>query len=283
MNKFRPSRMLFAVALALDMVRLTPLTKTARASGFPDAHPQVFQPFAGDPRLEPIPDHPINLANVETFTTDQFGVTKTLTMRFPPRVNGQVESNGDKHADLYVLFDASTHLRLNHPLILEAIPNGATGPGATVSDLLARNFSPIWEVQAVMVDTSVSSGLITSASQLFTSLAVMEIIQTNIFLNCPIVPNGSTVDPGSSQPEDAFALLTDGNGQFDKNKFPFDVPTKTFTKMRNFFVTEVNPGAGALVPHPVLPPVILSGLAANFPPIEPEGKGNVIPVILTDP
>ena len=84
MNKFRPSRMLFAVALALAMVRLTPLTKTARASGFPDAHPQVFQPFAGDPRLEPIPDHPINLANVETFTTDQFGVTKTLTMRFPP-------------------------------------------------------------------------------------------------------------------------------------------------------------------------------------------------------
>ncbi|PYQ94583.1 MAG: hypothetical protein DMF96_25465 [Acidobacteria bacterium] len=409
MNKFRPSRMLFAVALALAMVRLTPLTKTARASGFPDAHPQVFQPFAGDPRLEPIPDHPINLANVETFTTDQFGVTKTLTMRFPPRVNGQVESNGDKHADLYVLFDASTHLRLNHPLILEAIPNGATGPGATVSDLLARNFSPIWEVQAVMVDTSVSSGLITSADQLFTSLAVMEIIQTNIFLNCPIVPNGSTVDPGSSQPEDAFfegehvtivlydieygpfnvqtmfkfedtdgytlgrakdtglpgrsladdpnfiphlvashalgdpfytsiwdvwtvtvpvgtdvsgmkskdvikasgfpiaasgirlncpvikvngvpvpiedafALLTDGNGQFDKNKFPFDVPTKTFTKMRNFFVTEVNPGAGALVPHPVLPPVVLSGLAAQFPPIEPEGKGNVIPVILTDP
>src|SRR5206468_8455859 len=113
MNKFRPSRMLFAVALVLAMVRLTPLTKTARASGFPDAHPQVFQPFAGDPRLEPIPDHPINLANVETFTTDQFGVTKTLTMRFPPRVNGQVESNGDKHADLYVLFDASTHLRLN--------------------------------------------------------------------------------------------------------------------------------------------------------------------------
>ena len=30
------------------------------------------------------------------------------------------------------------------------------------------------------------------------------IIQTNIFLNCPVVPNGSTVDPGSHQPEPAF-------------------------------------------------------------------------------
>src|SRR5437867_4370229 len=392
---FAAGTLCYGVLLGRAVTNVTAADKGTPPSpktGFPDARPDVFKPFAGDPRLEPIPDHPINLANVETFTTDQFGVTKTLTMRFPPRVNGQVESNGDKHADLYVLFDASTHLRLNHPLILEAIPNGATGPGATVSDLLARNFSPIWEVQAVMVDTSVSSGLITSADQLFTSLAVMEIIQTNIFLNCPIVPNGSTVDAGSSQPEDAFfegehvtivpydiedgpfnvqtmfkfedtdgytlgrakdtgvpgrsladdpnfiphlvashalgdpfytsiwdlwtvkvpvgtdvsglkskdvikasgfpiaasgirlncpvikvdgvqvpienafALLTDGNGQFDKNKFPFDIPTKTFTQMRDFFVTEVNPGAGALVPHRVLPPVVLSRLAALFPP-----------------
>src|SRR5207247_199668 len=155
-----------------------PSTKT----GFPDARPQVFQPFAGDPRLEPIPDHPINLANIETFTTDQFGVTKTLTMRFPPRVNGQVESNGDKHADLYVLFDAGTGRRLPQPLILEAVPNGATGPGATVPDLKARNFSAIWELHAVMV--SGGAGIITSEAEIFSSHAVKEIIQTNIFLNC---------------------------------------------------------------------------------------------------
>src|SRR6266851_9108156 len=198
MNKLRPNRVLFAVALALAMVRLTPLTRTARASGFPDAHPQVFQPFAGDPRLEPIPDHPINLANVETFTTNQFGVTKTLTMRFPPRVNGQVESNGDKHADLYVLYDFATHVRLNQPLILEAVPNGATGPGATVPDLKARNFSAIWELHAVMV--AGNPGIITSEAEIFSSHSVKEIIQTNIFLNCPIVPNDSTVDPGSAKP-----------------------------------------------------------------------------------
>src|SRR5207249_4424797 len=125
-------------------------------------------------------------------------------MRFPPRVNGQVESNGDKHADLYVLFDAGSGRRLPQPLILEAVPNGATGPGATVPDLKARNFSAIWELHAVIVDTSVSSGIIMSEAEVFSSLAVKEIIQTNIFLNCPIVPNGSTVDPGSSKPEEAF-------------------------------------------------------------------------------
>jgi hypothetical protein len=411
-EQFRRGRMIVTIVLALAFVRLMPLMTPASATGFPDARPQIFEPFAGDPRLEPIPDYPINLANIETFTTDQDGVTKTLTMRFPPRVNGQVESNGDKHADLYVLFDATTRVRLNQPIILEAVPNGATGPGATVPDLKARNFSAIWEVHAVMVDTRVSSAVITSEAELFSSRAVKEIIQTNIFLNCPIVPNNSTVDPGSAKPEeaffegqivtivpydiedggfnvqtmfkfeevvgtvhytlgrrkdtgaptrstvddpnfiphlvashalgdpfytsiwdvwtvtvpegtdvsglkskdaivaagypiaasgirlncpvimvdgvqvpieDAFALLTDRFGRFNRTKFPFDIPANQFTKMRNFFITEVNPGAGAVPPPPPEPTVTLSGLATEFPRVEPEGKGNVIPVILTDP
>jgi hypothetical protein len=89
------------------------------------ALPQVFQRFAGDPRLEPLPDNPVHLGNVEVFTTDQFGVEKSLMMRFPPRVNGQNESDGDKHADLYVLFDATTHQQIDQPVILEAVPKNA--------------------------------------------------------------------------------------------------------------------------------------------------------------
>ncbi|HMC37707.1 MAG TPA: hypothetical protein VKK30_07535, partial [Actinomycetota bacterium] len=197
----RMMRILFFAGLLAPALTTTPL----RAQGLPPALPEVFQPFAGDPRLEPLPNDPVNLVNVEVFTTDQFGNAKRLMMRFPPRINGQNESDGDKHADLFVLFDATTHKQIDQPVILEAVPKNAT---SNVSDRKAREFSAIWELHAVMVesvyDPNIPALLIDSADKVKTSPLVREIIQTNIFLNCPVVPNGSTVDPGVAQPEQAF-------------------------------------------------------------------------------
>ena len=197
----RVIRILFFAGLLAPALTTTPL----RAQGLPPALPEVFQPFAGDPRLEPLPNDPVNLVNVEVFTTDQFGNAKRLMMRFPPRINGQNESDGDKHADLFVLFDATTHKQIDQPVILEAVPKNAA---SNVSDRKAREFSAIWELHAVMVesvyDPNIPALLIDSADKVKTSPLVREIIQTNIFLNCPVVPNGSTVDPGVAQPEQAF-------------------------------------------------------------------------------
>ena len=165
--------------------------------------PDVGRPFAGDPRLEPIPDGPVHLVNFDVFADG-----KVVTMRFPPRVNGQTQSNGDGHADLYVLFDATTGLRIAQPPILEAVPKNAAGPGVEVDDLTARLFSPIWEMHAVTVDSSYDptdpATRLDSEAKLLSSPLMRANIQTNIFLNCPVVPVGSTIDSGSSPVEEAL-------------------------------------------------------------------------------
>jgi len=199
--------LLFGGLLGPALLLAPALTTRLHAQALTPALPEVFQPFPGDPRLEPIPNDPVDLVNVEVFTTDQFGVEKRLMMRFPPRVNGQNESDGDKHADLFVLFDATTGKQINQPVILEAVPKNAAS-GLTVSDRKAREFSPIWELHAVMVesvyDPNIPNLLIDSADKVKSSPLVREILQTSIFLNCPVVPNGSTVPPGTPQPEQAF-------------------------------------------------------------------------------
>ncbi len=193
----------------------------ARAQNLGSPTPALpdFTAFAGDPRLEPIPANPIQLVNVPVDVRDDFGVQRVVTMRFPPRVNGQSASDGDGHADMYVLFDEATGQRIDQPPIIEAVPNGATGPGATVPDLTARLFSSIWELQAVTVG-SVTTTTVKADGTTTTTVTpynpndpairidsaikvtgpgaspfVRKIIQTNIFLNCPIVPAGTTIDP----------------------------------------------------------------------------------------
>src|SRR5437667_5246908 len=368
-----------ALALAMSIILADLGTSHAQVPGLPD----VGRPFAGDPRLEPIPDGPVHLVNFDVFADG-----KVVTMRFPPRVNGQSQSNGDGHADLYVLFDATTGLRIAQPPILEAVPKNAAGPGVEVGDLTARLFSPIWEMHVVTVDSSYDptdpATRLDSEAKLLSSPLMRANVQTNIFLNCPVVPVGSTIDPGSSPveealwdghvvnivpydiedgpfnpqilfkfedsggnvlgsphlvasrapgtpfyssiwelwtvhvpdgfdvttirsaagvrssgfpitssgirldcpavavdgvpipPEDAFAMLLNDNGRFNLEKpFQFDVPERTFTKPRTFLITEVDLG-----PAPVAPVVPAS---SPFPPVDPDGKGNVIPLILTDP
>ncbi|PYR48558.1 MAG: hypothetical protein DMF95_14145 [Acidobacteria bacterium] len=142
-------------------------------------------------------------------------------------------------------------------------------------------YTSVWDVWTVTVPVGTDVSLLKSKDAIKAAAPAngWPIAASGIRLNCPVIK----VDGVPVPIEDAFALLTDDTGRFDRNKFPFDVPTRTFTKMRNFFITEINPGAGAAVPHAAPPPPTLTGLAAEFPPVEPEGKGNVIPVILTDP
>ncbi len=171
------------------------------AQSLPVSGPLVDTPPSGDARLEPIPSSPIHLANHIVY-----GGGRQVQMRFPPRVNGQNHSDGDKHADLYVLVDEMTKLPVPGQLpIVEHVPKGSA---PEVSDLDARKFSAIWEMQVAIVESGYDptdpDQLIDSAHKLDTSTLVRRIVQTNIFLNCPVVPNGSTTDTGSRPLEQAF-------------------------------------------------------------------------------
>jgi len=161
-------------------------------AGNPVSTPAVFEPFVGDPRLEPLPAGPVHLANFDVFANGRL-----VKMHFLPRVNGQTQADGDHHADLFVLIDRITGLPFDQPSIVEAVPLGAVQQ--PVGEFTARHYSAVWEIHAVWVahsyDPTDPSQLIDSAAKLFSSPLVKRIFQTNMFLNCPIVPLGSTVDP----------------------------------------------------------------------------------------
>ena len=72
-----------------------------------------------------------------------FGDGKKVLMRFPPRVNGQTHSDGDRHADLFVLFYPDGSMVDQLPII-EAVPLGL---GGNENVLKARLFSAIWEMR----------------------------------------------------------------------------------------------------------------------------------------
>lgn len=163
------------------------------AQGNPPALPQVT-PYAGDPRLEPIPSTPLHLGSVTAF-----GEGRELKLRFPPRVNGQQHSNGDGHADLYLFVDGYTGLPIPGQLpVLEAVPMGAA---PDVTELVARNYSAIWEIGIVKIGPGYDPNDLTiridSLAQLINNPFVEAIYETNIHVNCPVVPAGSTTEPGS--------------------------------------------------------------------------------------
>ncbi len=162
--------------------------------------PPVLTPYNGDPRLEPIPSTPVTLSN---FTVLAAG--GTLSMRFPPRVNGQTQSDGDRHSDLFVLFFETTGAPVPQRVIVEGAPKGAA-PG--IDDLTARRFSAVRQVHAVLVDAAYNPGnpleRIDSAAEIHTSPWVRRVYQTNIFLNAPALPNGSNPGPGVVPALEAF-------------------------------------------------------------------------------
>src|SRR5262249_30835331 len=178
--------------LGMPVVAVLPVslagTTYAQVPSLPDLSPVI-----GDPRLQPIPTFPIRLVNVSVLGSRQ-GVLQSemLTMRFLPRVNGQNMSDGDKHADMYVLYNAATGQRISQRPVIEAVPFPLT-----TNELEARKFSPIWELHALLVDPSYDPNdpnvIIDSAAKIFTSPYVVADMQTNIFLNCPIVPAGTVL------------------------------------------------------------------------------------------
>ncbi len=223
----------------------------------PDALPQVAMPFAGDPRLEPIPDGPIQLVDfpVSANIPDGNGgfAPGIVTMRFPPRVNGQSFSDGDRHADLYVLFDAATGAPIDQPPILEAVPKNAAGPLVSVDDATAYKYSAIWELHAVTVDATYNSADLTtridSETKVFSSPHVQKIFQTNIFLNCPVVPVGSVVQGNTHPVEDAF-----WNGNI-VNIVPYDIEDGPFNAQVLF---KFEDQAGNTLPDPNNPYLVAS-------------------------
>ncbi len=179
---------------------------SAEAQPLPLALPDFGPLPVGDPRLEPIPTDPIHLGNVPAFANG-----KRMSMRFPPRVNGQAQSEGDRHADLAILVYADTGLPVDQPSLLEAIPKNGAGPGLPVSDLIARLYSAAWEMHVVTVvpdyDARVAAEpelFIDSFCKLLDSPLVIADFETNMFFNCPVVPAGSTLDVGSAPIKLAF-------------------------------------------------------------------------------
>lgn len=152
-----------------------------------DALPPIGTPFNGDPRLEPLPVTPLNMIDLPAWCNGT-----ALTMQFPPRVNGQAQSDGDGTADMYVLFYSDTGNRVAQPVVLEAAPRGAaTG----VTNLTARLFSPIWRLRAVMVsptyDPSNPAVRLDAVSKIATSSFVTQIYGTNVYVGAFVLPPGS--------------------------------------------------------------------------------------------
>jgi len=216
-----------------------------------DALPEVGSPPAGDPRLEPIPGVPIHLKNFNVKGTDVNGTSVNLTMRFPPRVNGQNQSDGDKHADMFVFYFSDDLTRVPGQLpVVEAVPLPLTA-----NNLKARLFSPIWELSAVLVDRALYGALpgpITSALEAETSPAVVKILQTNIFLNCPIVPDGTTVDavPGGPVANEPTVQQAFFEGQI-VNFVPYDIEDGGFNPQILFIFKDE---AGNLLTNDTLNP-----------------------------
>src|SRR5213594_211141 len=121
-RRFRKGGAVKRAGLGMLVFALLPLSfagaSYAQTPSLPDLSPVV-----GDPRLQPIPSTPIRLVNISVLGSRQ-GVLQSemLTMRFLPRVNGQNMSEGDKHADMYVLFNAATGQRINQRPVVEAVP-----------------------------------------------------------------------------------------------------------------------------------------------------------------
>src|SRR5262249_26607995 len=108
---------------------------------------------------------------------------------------------------------------------------------------------------------------------------------TGIRLNCPVVAINGTPFPF----EDAFALLERLLNNGSVNDFEPDkrvivgIPAGSFTPSRSFTITEVTLGPAS--PGFVAPPADAapSMSASKFPIIDPDDKGNVIPLIFKNP
>ena len=181
------------MSISHHLICLAWLVTGVSAQGLPLAGPPLGSPPAGDPRLEPLPSSPQHYGDVTAY-----GNGRQMRMRFPPRINGQNQSDGDRHADLFILFDTTTGLPIGgQPPIAEAAPIGSA---VTVPDIDARKFSASWQVHVVTVEANYNpfhaTERIDSAGDILQSPFVDRIYETNIHINAPVVPANSTIGPG---------------------------------------------------------------------------------------
>lgn len=235
-----------ALSAVLTAASLALVCSSPRAQSLPPAFPPVGSPYHGDPRLERVPATPMHFGD-----TIVFGDGRRLKMRFPPRVNGQSCSDGDNHAELFVLFDEVSGLPVAGQLpILDSVPKGAAND---VPDLIARRFSASWEVNVALMASTYDPAdplmAVDSIEALFDSPSLRRVYTTNLYLNCPVVPAGSTVDPGSPPIERA---LWRGN---EISLLPYDLEDGvTHPQVMFQFV-----GAdGQALPNPEHPHLVLS-------------------------
>src|SRR5438034_949915 len=218
-----------------------------------DALPNLT-PHVGDPRLEPIPAVPLRLKNIAVLGSRQGVIdSNVLFMRFPPRVNGQNMSDGDKHADMYVLYNAATGQKINQPPVIEAVPFPLT-----TNELVARKFTAVWELHALLVDPSYDPNnletRIDSAFKVATSPYSIADVQTNIFLNCPIVPDGTTLDPVPGGPVANEPTVREAFFESQIVHFvPYDVEDGGFNPQVLFIFKDAN---GNILPSADTPRII---------------------------
>jgi len=218
-----------------------------------DALPNLT-PHVGDPRLEPIPAVPLRLKNIPVLGSRQGVIdSNVLFMRFPPRVNGQNMSDGDKHADMYVLYNAATGQKINQPPVIEAVPFPLT-----TNELVARKFTAVWELHALLVDPSYDPNnletRIDSAFKVATSPYSIADVQTNIFLNCPIVPDGTTLDPVPGGPVANEPTVREAFFESQIVHFvPYDVEDGGFNPQVLFIFKDAN---GNILPSADTPRII---------------------------
>ncbi len=235
-----------ALHAAVTAASLAFVLSSLHAQSIPTAFPQVTSSYPGDARLERIPSVPTHFAD-----TIVFGDGRQLKMRFPPRVNGQSFSDGDNHAEMFVLYDEVSGLPIAGQLpVLDSVPKGAA---PNVPDLIARRFSASWEINVAMMASTYNPNdpatHVDSIERLFSSPFVRRVYATNLYLNCPVVPLGSTVDPGSPPIEMALwrgtqiALL------------PYDLEDGVTHPQVMFKFVDAN---GTTLPTPETPHLVLS-------------------------
>ncbi len=164
------------------------------------AVPPSFPPpaFPGDPKLEPMQTAPFAVSRLEGW----FNGMPVAAHLLPTPSFG--DGGNTFHGDMFVLVSATSGTPVAQPPILAAIPRGAAGPSTFVPEIVARSFSPTWEMHFVRVRSGYNPNNIAlridSVCDLLASNFVQEVIATNMYLNAPLVPAGSTVEDGTRTP-----------------------------------------------------------------------------------
>jgi hypothetical protein len=184
----RPKEMGLSALLALATFAGAALASTP---------PLPSAPFAPDPKLEPMPSAPFVVERFDGWKDGAPVVAHYLPM--PSFGDG----GASFHGHLFVLID-SLGKPVVQPPIVASIPKGAAGAGVFVPDIVARSFSPTWEIAFVRLKAGYNPNnpgiRIDTLCDLLTSTFILDVTTTNIYLNAPLVPAGSTIADGSRTP-----------------------------------------------------------------------------------